>query len=282
MTETTNRGPEYQEVQKPAIELLCGHLGYEYALGSDLAGERASESEVLLTRRLSKKLLEINAGITEVGVKQAVTTLQLPLAMGLLEANEKLHCILSRWVTVDEIVRGQPVGRSVRYIDYENPQNNEFLVVEELTVKGSRYPRRLDLTVFVNGIPVVVIECKDSAAAHGIEKATQDLLLYQEIERGVARLFHTVQLCIGLRKRDARYGTILTPPDRYAGWSSAYPLSESDLQTLIGRKPTAQDVLLAGMLAKPNLLDLIRVLSRSTGKAERLSRRWRVISNSRR
>ena len=271
MNTSAPRGPECIEVQRPAWELLKDHLGYDYADGESevFARERENEAETLLLGRLTRKLKEINDGLTDDGVRQAIAALRQPLAAALIDANETCHRLLSRWVTIEEAQGRQVVGRSVRYIDFDNPENNEFLVVEEMTVKGPRFTRRLDLVVFINGIPVVAIECKGPGDQHGITKAVKDLLLYQDAASGVVRLFHTVQLCMALKRADARYGTINTPLSRYAEWKTVYPSNKHELQRKIGRDATPQDVLLAGMLSKDNLLDLIRnfiVFDRDGGK----------------
>jgi len=264
-------GPEYTDVQRPAIELLRDVLGYACADGqaAAFASERESETEVLLTARLDRKLREINPGLTDAGVKQAIASLQQPLAAGLLDANEACHQLLSRWVTVDETRVGKQASPSVHYIDFDEPANNEFLVVEELVVRGPRTTRRLDLVLFVNGIPLAVIECKAPGDQHGIGHAVGDLLLYQDTENGVARLFHTVQLCLALKRNDARHGTVETPLSWYTEWKSVFPRSRFDLERQVGRSPTKQDVALAGLLAKENLLDLLRnfvVFDRDGGK----------------
>lgn len=264
-------GPEHDEVQQPAWELLREHLGYEYADGESetFAAERESETDPLLVKRLAKALKRINPGLSDNGVRQAIAALRQPLAEPLIDANETCHRLLSRWVTVEEMERGQPVGRSVRYIDFEERDKNDFLIVEELTVKGPRYTRRLDLVVFVNGIPLVAIECKRSDDDRGIEHAVRDLLAYQDADQGVVRLFHTVQLCVALKKHDAKYGTIGTSLRRYAEWKSAYPDRVADWKERLGHTPTKQDILLAGMLSKENLLDLARnfvVFDRDGGK----------------
>lgn len=253
-------GSEHFEVQQPAWELLRDHLSYEYIDGRSekFTAERESETEVLLLGRLQRKLRDINPGLTDEGVRQAIAALRQPLAANLIDANETCHRLLSRWVTVEEIVRGKPVGRSVYFIDYDHPENNDFLVVEELSVKGPRYKRRLDLVVYVNGIPLVAVECKRPDDDHGIAKAVSDLLAYQDPDKGVVRLFHTVQLCVGLKKHEARYGAIGTLLNRYAEWKTCYPEEEHDWHQRLGRTPTKQDVLLAGMLSKQNLLDLTR------------------------
>ncbi len=258
MTDSLARTPEYWDVQLPAMELLAGTLGYVRADGASVAEERASESEVLLTGRLARKLREINEGLSESGVKQAIEAIRTPMATGFLEANEKLHRILSRWCPVEEMVNGQPVGRSVRYIDFDTPENNEFLVVEEFTVKGPFRSRRMDLTIFVNGIPIAVIECKEPGDPQGIEHAVDDLLAYQDRVKGVPRLFHTVQFCMATKKVDARYGTVTTPLNHYSQWKSVYPMTLDELREKLGRIPTPQDVMLAGLLSKANLLEHIR------------------------
>ena len=253
-------GPEYTEVQRPAVELLRDVFGYAYADGrsAEFAQERESETETLLLGRLGRKLREINPGLTETGVKQAIAALQQPLAAGLLDANEACSRLVSRWVTVEETRGGKLVAPSVRYIDFDEPQNNEFLVVEEFTVRGPRATRRLDLVVFVNGIPLAVFECKDPGDEHGLEHAVRDLLAYQDVEKGVTRLFHTVLFCVATKRSDARYGTVETPLSRYMEWKSVYPRSRYDLERTIGRPLTKQDMTLAGLFARENLLDLAR------------------------
>lgn len=312
-------GLEYTEVQKPAIELLCQHLGYEYLPGEKL--KRDNTSQVLLVDRLAAKLRGINDELSDSGIRDAIDALQKPLAMNLLEANEACHHALSRWVTVDQFKDGKPYGKSVYFFDFDNISKNEFLVVDELEVKGPTRTRFLDLVVFVNGIPLVVIECKQPGDPHGIAKAADDLNVYQDRqaevaeavedltefqqnEEGVVRLFHTVLLTIALKKTDAQYGTVTTPVNRYAQWKNSYPLTLYQLKAMLSgdasypdlvkewagqyavsnqapviangngmasgagsretqphsgeKEPTAQDVLLSGMLAPANLLDLLR------------------------
>lgn len=262
-------GPEVNEVQRPAYELLRDHFGYSHLSGVALDTERSSQAEVILVGRLGRKLREINQGLSDSGVRQAIDALRQPMARGLIEANEACHNLLSRWITVNEFESGKPVGRSVKYIDFDNPEKNEFLIVDELRVKGPRQTRRLDLVVFVNGIPLVSLECKEPGDAHGISKAISDLQAYQDPNDGVVRLYHTVLLTVALKKFDSRYGTVGTPADRYAQWKSVFPITRYDLERTIGRTPTIQDILLAGMLSKENLLDCLRnfvVFDRQGGK----------------
>ncbi|MCA9051055.1 MAG: type I restriction endonuclease subunit R, partial [Planctomycetaceae bacterium] len=249
---------EFEDVQKPAFELLRMHFGYRYVPAEKLGDLRDSLSDVILTDVLAEKLREINPGITDNAIRDAIDALRQPLAMDLLEANEACHLALSKWKTVDEFRDGKPSTRNVRFFDFEHPENNDFLVVDELEVKGPRKTRRLDLVVFVNGIPIVVMECKNPGDSDGIEQAVEDLTDYQDANEGVVRLFHTVFLTIALQRHDAQYGTIGTPLQRYARWKSVFPRSKFDLERMLDAAPTVQDTLLAGMLAPENLIDLLR------------------------
>lgn len=251
-------GPEYTHVQKPALELLRDQFGYVYTPGEQLDAERSNPSDVILAQRLGERLKIINPGLSDNGVRQAIDALKQPPAKSLIDANEVCHNLITRWVTVDEFENGKPVGRSVRLIDFEKPENNEFLVADEFVVKGPKYTRRMDLVLFINGIPIVVAECKQPGDSHGITKAVGDLQVYQEAENGVVRLFHTAFLLLALKTRDAQYGTVETPLNRYAQWKTTYPLGDSELEKRLGRAPTKQDRLIAGMLSRENLLDLLR------------------------
>ncbi len=113
------------------------------------------------------------------------------------------------------------------------------------------------------------MECKNPSDHGGMLQAVADLIDYQSIEDGVARLFHTTLLTIALAKYDARYGSVATPFQRYAQWKSVYPRTKFDLERMLDHEPTVQDKLLIGMLAKPTLLDLLRnfvVFDREDGK----------------
>ena len=267
MALSTSHGPEYRDCQQPAYELLRDHLGYEHVdgLSEAFAAQRASsgaggDTEPVLVGRMQRALQKINPGVTDQGIKQAIAGLRQAAATALIDANEACHRLLSRWYTAEEQRAGDTTTQpyNLRYFDFDEPENNDFLVVEEFSIRGPRWTRRLDLVVFVNGIPLVAVECKDPADQHGIEHAVGDLLTYQDAERGVVRLFHTVQLCVALKRNQAYYGSVNTPLNRYAEWKSCYPLSKFDLERRIGRPPTDQDRLLVGMLDKANLLDLAR------------------------
>ncbi len=141
-------GLEYTEVQKPAFELLRDKLGYRYVPGEQLTGQRSSDSDVILSGLLADRLRAINPGVTDNGIRDAAEAIRQPLARNLMEANEACHLHLSRWVTISEFRGGKLATPSIKFFDYDNPENNDFLVADELVVKGPRKTRRLDLWLF--------------------------------------------------------------------------------------------------------------------------------------
>jgi type I restriction enzyme R subunit len=279
MPAVARNGPEYFEVEKPAVDLLCQHFGYDYADGTsaEFAAERESPSEVILAHRLTQKLREINVDLSDAAVASAVEALRRPQATNLLDANRELHGLVSRWIVVEDRTGDRTVNRSVRFIDYDDPDRNDFLLVEQLPVKGfGPVPKRLDLVLFVNGIPLVVIECKEPGLRHGISDAIKDLTEYQHERKGVTQLFAPAHFLIALKGDDARYGTVGTELKDFAPWPEPWPMTRDGLFQSLGRNPTAQDVLLAGLLARNHLLDHVRNFvvfdERPTGTVKKVAR----------
>ena len=257
MTLQSRRGPEYIECQQPAYELLRDSFSYRYADGADLLGERDGESErqVILRDTLARKLREINGDIADATVEEAIRALEHPGAGSLIEINQQLHTLISRWITIEERTATGTAGRSVRYIDFDTPGNNDFLVAEEFTVRGPNGRKRADLVIFINGIPIVVIECKEPGNRNGIAEAIGDLHTYQEV---IPRLFYTAHFTMAMKRTDARYGTVGTEIKYYRKWEDPFPIPKDNLGKMIGRPLLYQDFLLAGMLSKENLLDMLR------------------------
>ncbi|MCB1243247.1 MAG: type I restriction endonuclease subunit R [Verrucomicrobiales bacterium] len=253
--------PERPDSQTPALALLRDVLGYSATTGAELTKERGTLSDPWLESRLLAALKRVNPGLSDGSARQAILTLRQAAGPDLLESNERLHVLLSRWVSVEESASlpGQPpMRRSVRFFDFETVSNNEFLVTEEFVVKGPQRERRFDLVIHVNGLPLVVIECKDPADPHAIEKGVGDLLAYQRAETGAPRLFETIHFCLALNRHDARYGTVATELRHFARWKSLRPFTEESLTAALGRTPTPQDETLASLCEPAQLLDFLR------------------------
>src|SRR4030043_2207442 len=151
--------------EQPAIEQLK-RLQYSYLQGDELDPElrddceRKSRREVVLTSRLKKKLAEINPHLTEESIHKAIRRVTHIQAEGLIEANRMFHQDLISGVSIDQDVGARRQKLTVRFIDFDNPERNEFLVVNQFWVKGPKETDRPDIVVFINGIPLVEIECK--------------------------------------------------------------------------------------------------------------------------
>ncbi len=253
--------PERSDCHEPALALLRDVLGYTTTAGSALASERESAADPWLVGRLEKSLMRVNPGLGQGAARQAITALRQAAGPDLLETNERMHTLLSRSVTVEEAAPspGQPpMRRSVRFFDFENPTNNEFLVTDEFILKGPQRERRFDLVIHVNGLPLVVGECKDPADPRALEKAAGDLLAYQRPESGAPRLFETVHFCLALSRHQARFGTVGTELKHFSPWKSLRPFTKDGLRKVLGREPTAQDELLACLCHPAQLLKFLR------------------------
>ncbi len=263
--------------EKPAIEQLT-RMGYEYLHGDALDPElhedceRQSRRDVVLVKRLRRKLKEINPGISDTALDKVIRRVTHIQAEGLIEINQKFHKDLIAGIAINYDGKSGRQKKTVYLIDFEHPERNEFLVVNQLWVKGPVETDRPDTIVFINGIPLVVLECKSPIARQtGLSKALTQLERYQT---EIPQLFNTNQLLIGINLFGAKYGTIGSSSEHFHEWkdqgNEKFPnmaehpsVKEMLASGLIKRKdlsdkPTAQDVLLAGVMRKKNLLDIIR------------------------
>lgn len=242
-----------------AIDLLQ-QLGYSYLYAPDIApdGEGASRSadqresyaQVLLLDRLQKAVGAINRLIPAEARAEAIKVVQRIASPELLNNNEVFHRLLTEGVPVSKRVAGEERGDRVWLIDFKNPRNNDFVVANQFTVVENGHHKRPDVILFVNGIPLVVMELKN--AAH--EKATlhsafQQIETYKTTIPGLFTYNGFVVISDGL---EAKAGSISAGFSRFMAWKSADGKAEashlvSQLETLI-----------QGMLKQETLIDLIR------------------------
>ena len=265
---------ELHQSELTALDLLAA-LGYQRIDARDdaqrqrLLEERGgSERGVVLLPRLERALLRLNPWLTPDAMRRAVRALTHIDAATLIEANEKAWIALTYGVAVEVTEGGRRTSRTVRYFDFDNPHSNEFLAVEQLRVAGTRKGIAPDITLFVNGVPLAIIECKaPTLGAEWLHDATEQLERYQELgerwrQQGAPPLFHTVQIVVAACGVDARYGTACTPGRWFLPWKSTHPLPEARLTSLVqekcARDVIQQDTLIAGLLAPANLLDIAR------------------------
>ncbi len=249
--------------QDPAVDHLR-RLGWAYVAPEQLDAERESQKEVVLARRLAAALKRLNPWLSDDNVHKAVRAVTSVPAASLIEASEKLYVDLTYGISLEQDRGDGKKGQSVRFFDFDDPKKNEFVVTREFTVQGAKKNIRPDLVLFVNGIPLVVVECKSPTLGEGWKaEAIDQFSRYQELEGryrelGAPRLFEAVQLLVATCGHAACYGTVTTPHRFYAEWKTTWPTSEADLEKRNGRAPSAQEILFEGMLAPANLLDLVQ------------------------
>ncbi|QSZ66161.1 type I restriction endonuclease subunit R [Methanofollis aquaemaris] len=267
---------EKTEVEDPAIEVLTQHLGWTEQTAQEADKLRPSRKEPVLVELLKEKIQDLNPWISEENADRVVRHITTLPATSVLEANEKIHAMLDLGTTVQQDL-GDGWGersRTVRLIDYDTIENNDFTVIRQYPVEHYS-PCIPDIVLFVNGIPVTVIECKSPYINKAMAEGLKQLNRYQENgskfrNQGCPQLFRTAQILIATHKLVAKAGTNYAPLRHWSEWKDPWPLTLEDLTLTLGRLPTSQDTLLFGTCSKENLLDLIRnctVFEREAGQA---------------
>jgi len=168
------------KITEDQIELLAIErletLGYSYLYGPDIAPdsdapERESFEDVLLHSRLEAAIAHINPQVPPAARADALRQLQRLNAPDLIVNNEAFHRMLTEGITVTYQVDGAPRGDLVWLVDFDHPDNNEWLVVNQFTVIENGVNKRPDVILFVNGLPLVVIELKNAADENATVKS---------------------------------------------------------------------------------------------------------------
>ena len=218
--------------QIPALQLLQ-NLGYAYLTPDEATGLRGGRlAGVILDGILEEQLRRLNTiqykgeeyAFSEGNIHSAIQALKNMPYDGLVRTNEKIYDLLCLGKSFPQTINGDTRSFSMRYIDWNRPENNVFHVTEEFSVErtGSHETRRPDIVLFVNGIPLVVIECKrpDLMSAAGetpIEQAISQQIRNQK-EDEISKLFLYSQILIALSKNDAKFATTGTPANFWSVW----------------------------------------------------------------
>ena len=249
--------------ENPAIDHLT-RLGWTYLPPELLDPERESLKQVVLLKRFSTAIKRLNPWISEDNLHKAVRVITGLQATSLIEASQKLHTALTYGTALEQDLGEGKKNHSIRFFDFDSPTQNDFVVTRQFRVQGPKKNIRTDVMLFVNGIPLAIIECKSPTLGESWKhEALDQFSRYQEMEDryhelGTPKLFETMQLLIATCGQAAFYGTVLTPHRFYVEWKTPYPKAVDDLERELGRKPNAQEVLFEGMLTPTNLLDLFR------------------------
>lgn len=239
-------------IEKSLIELLAAK-GYKYFNGSDIGPysrnpQRESFNSVVLEHHLKESLKRINPNLPESAIHEAYQHIINLGAADLMANNEKFHSYLTDGVTVEYFKDGNTKGINVKLIDLDNISKNSFWVVNQFVVKENNNEKRLDVVIFVNGLPLVIIEIKSATDEKAtLEKAFTQL---QNYKKAVPSIFYYNSLCVISDGIDARVSSVSAPYGRYLAWKSP---NKSENGKLIEMQIMAER-----MLDKEVLLRLIR------------------------
>ena len=234
---------------------LFEQLGYSYFYGPDIAPDgvcpkRASFEEVVMTENLRSAVYRINPKLSQEVCDEAVSKVLRIASPDLLANNEAFHRMLTEGIQVSVHKDGSERGELVWLVDFNNPQNNDFTVVNQFTVIENNHNKRPDVILFVNGLPLVVIELKNAADENAtVQSAFRQIETYKETIPSLFTYNSVVVISDGL---EARAGSLSAGFSRMMAWKSADGKAEAS------HLVSQLEVLINGMLNKETLLDLIR------------------------
>ena len=270
---TPNKISEFTHAEDRARQLL-ERLGWTYVPRDALFAERGGEREVLLDSILRSALLRLNEWLTVAQADRAIFEMENINAVGIAR-NQAVHEYLTFGMPLNvDGPRGQET-RNVRFFDFDHPESglNDFMVTTQFRVRRSNEredpedDERLvipDLVLFVNGIPLVVMEATSSSLMDVWKtRAVRQLRRYQEADpewrgQGAPELFHYNLLCVAHCGAAAAYSTLHAPENAYFEWKSVAPYTDDEVKQNFGVEPQGQDQLIVGMLSPATLLDILR------------------------
>lgn len=242
------------QIEDFAIQLF-EQLGYKSLYGPDiapdgLAAQRASFEDVVLKETLRNAVRRINCDLPSEVCDDAVNEVLRIASPDLLANNEQFHRMLTEGISVSVHHDGGERGELVWLIDFENPLNNEFTVVNQYTIIENGRNKRPDLILFVNGLPLVVIELKNAASEDAtLQSAFRQIETYKD---AIPSLFIYNALIVISDGLEARAGSLSAGFSRMMAWKSADGKAEAS------HLVSQLEVLIQGMLNKETLLDLVR------------------------
>ena len=226
--------------QIPALQMLV-NLGYTYLSPAEAERQRGGKtSNVLLEDVLRKQLKKINAEktisstkstyISDANIENGIQILKnLPMNEGYIAASEKAYNLLTLGQALEQSVDGDKKSFTLQYIDWKNISNNVFHVTEEFSVMRSTRKEhyRPDLVLFVNGIPLCIIECKRPDMKKPLKQAISQHLRNQQ-EDGIRSLYVYSQLTLSIATQEAAYATNSTPEKFWAKWHEKFNSDEEE------------------------------------------------------
>jgi len=229
-------------------------LGYQYLNGTEISPDGFSQEreyhEVVLKQRLQAAIANLNPNIPAEAQEEALKKVLRSNSPNLSQNNYQFHKYLTEGVDIEFRKGDRIAGDKVWLIDYTNPESNEFLVINQFTIIEGNTNKRPDVILFINGLPLVVIELKNAADENATLQAAFNQL--QTYKQTIPSLFHYNALLIVSDGLDALYGSLTSPKQFFVPWKSI------DGKLAASENIPQMEVMANGMLNKKVLPDLIR------------------------
>lgn len=242
------------DIELFAIELL-EKQGFDYIYAPNIAPDsenpvRKSFEDVIINDRLESAMVKINPTIEHHKIDEAIKQIQRLKSSELLTDNENFHLLLTEGVKVEVQRDGITRGEIVKLIDFDDVSNNDFVVSNQFTIVENGNNKRPDIILFVNGLPLVVIELKNAVDENATVKSAFNQI--QTYKSTIPSLFTYNAFCIVSDGLESKAGTISAGLSRFMSWKS------SDGQSEASRTISQIETMIQGMLNPITLLDLIR------------------------
>ncbi len=243
------------QLEQETLGWLC-EQGYTHLYGPDIAHdgdtpERESYRDVILTMRLRTAIARLNPLLPLAAREDAlrqVVDLGLPIQ---LSANRLFHRLLVSGVPVQYQKDGETRGDFVRLIDWADVRANEWLAINQFSIQGPKHTRRPDIILFINGLPLVLLELKNPADVHAdLVKAFDQIQTYKE---QIPDLFHYNEILVISDGSEARMGSLSADIERFARWRTIDGVTVDPLGAF-----NELETLLRGVLEPATLLDYLR------------------------
>lgn len=262
---------ERNHVEKPFLDQLQG-LGWTIVDcdNKQLPSQtfRENFTEVVMLPILRERLKVINPWLEDDQVEEVVKQLTASFpGSGLIQNNRHVLQLLLENTSVSENRKTGENSPTVRFVDFQHRDNNSFIAVCQFKVRilGTEHHIYPDIVLFLNGLPIAVVECKSPKVKEPIPEAIDQMLRYSEQRgakgEGSAALFYYNQFVIATCRQDCKFGTITTHSEKhFFRWADPFPRTLNDLEHG-SSSPNDQQRLVAGMLDRNNLLDIIRTFT---------------------
>ena len=241
------------DIEQWAIEQLQG-LGYRFVHGPDIepkSGEALrAYTDVLIASEVKTAIARLNPELNGSQCEEVFRTLQNINHGSLIRDNREWHKYLTQGINIEIQQNGQSKGHLARLIDFDDVHNNVFWAVNQVTIRQQRSERRPDIVLYINGLPLVVLELKNAASENvTLQDAFQQIQTYQQ---DIPSLFTYNAFNIISDGLEAQAGTISADFSRYMAWKTANGIYQAK-----NTQPQLE-VLITGMLGPVTLLDLLR------------------------